>query len=162
MAQTLVTGAASGGAGAGGRGGGGGGARTGAAGGGGGAGGGGRGGLQAANRAVARVNWRVLASGQVERSVTGGDTWMPVTISPPAVIVNGASPSPSVCWLVGRTGIVLLSTDGSTFRRVFFPDVSDLRSVIAVDEREATVTTTDGRVFKTDDGGRTWENKNSL
>jgi photosystem II stability/assembly factor-like uncharacterized protein len=113
----------------------------------------------AINRAAARVNWRVLGSGQVERSVNNGDTWAPVTISPPAVILNGAAPSASVCWLVGRTGIVLLSTDGATFRRVFFPDVSDLRSVIAVDEREATVTTTDGRVFKTDDGGRTWENK---
>ena len=48
---------------------------------------------------------------------------------------------------------------GVTFRRVFFPDVSDLRSVLAIDERDATVTTTDGRVFKTDDGGRTWELK---
>jgi photosystem II stability/assembly factor-like uncharacterized protein len=105
------------------------------------------------------VNWRVLVSGQVERSVNGGDTWTPVTISPPAVILNGAAPSPSVCWLVGRTGIVLLSTDGVTFRRVFFPDVSDLRSVLAIDERDATITTTDGRVFKTDDGGRTWELK---
>jgi uncharacterized membrane protein YgcG len=158
MAQPLVTGTAGAGgagrAGGGGRGGGGGG---GAAGGGGGA----RTGSLVANRAVSRVNWRVLASGQVERSVTGGDTWAPVTISPPAVILGGAAPSPSVCWLVGRTGIVLLSTDGITFSRVFFPDVSDLRSVIAIDEREATVTTTDGRAFKTDDGGRTWEQKDS-
>ena len=61
--------------------------------------------------------------------------------------------------VVGRAGIVMLSTDGVKFLRVLFPDLSDLRSITAVDAREATVTTTDGRVFVTVDGGENWELK---
>jgi hypothetical protein len=128
----------------------------------GGAGGAGRGGgggrlLASTPRPVARVNWRVLAAGQVERSVNGGQTWAPVTITPTAPIISGVAPSASVCWLIGRTGIVLLSTDGATFRRVHSPDVADLRSIIAIDEFQAKVTTIDGRVFTTEDGGETWK-----
>lgn len=132
--------------------------RTGAGGGGGGRGAGGAGfsGIRSP-ASNARVSWRVLASGQVERSATGGSTWSPVTITPPATIVSGAAPSATVCWLIGRTGIVLLSTDGMTFRRVASPDVADLRSITAIDEMEATVTTIDGRVFKTEDGGSHWK-----
>jgi hypothetical protein len=123
-----------------------------------GGGGGGRGGgLVATPRPTARVNWRVLASGAVERSVNGGQTWTPVTIAPAATVVNGAAPSANVCWLIGRAGIVLLATDGVTFRRIHLPDVADLRSITALDEFQATVTTIDGRVFKTEDGGVTWK-----
>lgn len=123
-----------------------------------GGGGGGRGGgLVGTPRPIARVSWRVLASGAVERSVNNGQTWTPVTIAPAATVVNGAAPSANVCWLIGRAGIVLLSTDGITFRRIYLPDVADLRSITAIDEFQATVTTIDGRVFKTEDGGVVWK-----
>jgi len=126
-----------------------------------GAGGGGRGGgagaLIASPRPIARVNWHVLASGQVERSINGGQTWQPVTITPPAIMVNGTAPSSDVCWLIGKGGIVMLSTNGVTFRRVHSPDVADLHSITAIDEFQATVTTIDGRVFTTDDGGDHWK-----
>jgi photosystem II stability/assembly factor-like uncharacterized protein len=57
---------------------------------------------------------------------------------------------------VGSAGTVLLSTDGRSWRRVAFPEAVDLRSVTATDQETATVTTADGRVFVTTDGGRTW------
>ena len=75
----------------------------------------------------------------------------------PVTVVNGTAPSASVCWLIGKSGIVLLSTDGTTFRRVTSPDVADLRSITAMSEMEATVTTIDGRIFKTEDGGSHWK-----
>ena len=128
-----------------------------AGGGAGGAGGGGRGALATTPRPTARVNWRVLASGAVERSTNGGQTWTPVTITPATAIVGGAAPSEKVCWLIGRAGIVLVSTDGIVFRRVRAPDVADLRSITAIDEFQATVTTVGSRVFKTEDGGETWK-----
>jgi photosystem II stability/assembly factor-like uncharacterized protein len=130
-----------------------------------GAGGGGRGGAGAGAgalvattaRATARVSWRVLVSGLVERSINAGQTWAAVTIAPAVAIVNGAAPSANVCWLIGKGGIVLRSTDGITFRRVASPDVADLHSITAIDEFQATVTTIDGRVFKTEDGGEHWK-----
>ena len=116
-------------------------------------------GIAAATAPAPRVLWRVLATGEVRKSTDNAQTWSTVVMKPPVLILNGAAPSPTVCWLIGRAGIVMLSTDGVKFVRVFFPDLSDLRSITAVDAREATITTTDGRVFVTIDGGENWEIK---
>lgn len=70
-----------------------------------------------------------------------------------------SSPSPNVIWSVGRVGMVLLAIDGRTFVRVPFPETVDLTAVTAEDERRADVTTADGRVFRTADGGRTWQRR---
>jgi hypothetical protein len=141
----------------------------GAAGGGGGGRGGGRGGGGAgAARAAGAANvnqplapplqWRVFASGVVERSITAGATWEPVTIDPPNLrVTSGVAPSRLVCWLVGRGGAVLISIDGLHFTRVTFPETVDLVSIRATNERQATMTAVDGRVFTTTDGGQTWQ-----
>jgi hypothetical protein len=106
--------------------------------------------------ADASHRWRAGARGAVEYSEDGGRTWQPV--SPPigAEITAGSSPSPTVGWLVGRGGVVLLTVDGRTFTRLPFPEAADLVNVIAVSDRTATVTTADGRAFVTDDAGRSW------
>ena len=90
---------------------------------------------------------------------TNDGEWTVVTITPTVFILNGHAPTPTVCWLVGRAGIVMLSTDGTKFTRVQFPDLSDLRSITAIDAHQATVTTTDGRVFTTENAGETWQLK---
>jgi photosystem II stability/assembly factor-like uncharacterized protein len=61
-----------------------------------------------------------------------------------------------VCWVVGRGGVVLLSTDGRSWRRLAFPEPTDLSGVRARDARAASVSTADGRTFSTTDGGLTW------
>jgi photosystem II stability/assembly factor-like uncharacterized protein len=61
-----------------------------------------------------------------------------------------------VCWLVGRAGTVLLSTDGATWQLRTFPEGIDLVAVRATDAKTATVTASDGRLFSTTDGGATW------
>jgi hypothetical protein len=100
--------------------------------------------------------WRIAPGGAVERSTDGGATWQPQATGATVTLAGGASPSPSVCWLVGPTGTVLLSTDGRTWRRIAFPEETDLISVRATDEKIAGVTTSDGRTFSTRDGGLTW------
>ena len=72
------------------------------------------------------------------------------------VIVAGASPGGTVCWLVGRGGTVLLTTDGIRFVRVAPPAAIDLTGVAAIDARTATVAAGSGRRFRTTDGGTTW------
>jgi Photosynthesis system II assembly factor YCF48 len=105
----------------------------------------------------ALTRWRIVPDGAVERSTDGGSTWLQQQTGAQTKLTAGASPSPSVCWLVGSRGIILLSTDGSTWKHVAFPDPIDLVSVRATDDKTATVTAADGRSFETTDGGTTWK-----
>ena len=101
------------------------------------------------------AQWRFDGS-QVQRSTDRGVTWTSVDQIQASQIRAGSAPSSSVCWLVGRAGLVLLSTDGSSWNRTSLPAAVDLVSVVATDARTASVTAADGRQFQTTDGGRTW------
>lgn len=85
-----------------------------------------------------------------------GITWTAMPTGIDADLTAGSSPAASTCWLVGRRGMVLLSTDARTWRRIAFPEVTDLTAITATDARTAVVTTADGRTFATTDGGVTW------
>jgi hypothetical protein len=102
------------------------------------------------------TRFRLLRGGGVQRSADGGATWRTEVTGATDTLTAGASPSPSVCWLVGPSGTVLISTSGAAWRRLGFPEAVDLRSVTASDGDTATVTAVDGRSFVTTDGGRTW------
>jgi hypothetical protein len=136
--------------------------------------GGGVGGGRVAFGAVSEIRspqsdyrWRIVPPSALQRSVDGGLTWSvvdPVLAKDAAgqrealqmVLTAGSSPSRDVCWIVGRAGVVLLTTDGATWQRRSTPETLDLTAVRAVDARSATVTTADGRQFVTADGGVTW------
>jgi hypothetical protein len=138
------------------------------------AGGGGRGGGGGAAGSAARVSapaglaraeatnlpahWRIFVGNRVERSRDNGLTWTAIKLDAglPA-ITSGVAPAGQICWLVGARGLVLVSTDATTFTRLAAPAEVDLVSVQAADERTATVTAADGRTFTTIDGGRTWK-----
>jgi Putative zinc-finger len=100
--------------------------------------------------------WRIV-DGAIERSEDGGASWA-VAIRPPAgdSITGGTAPARSICWLIGSSGLVMVTSDGITFARVPLPERVDLTAVTATDARTAIVTTADGRRFRTDDAGRTW------
>ena len=103
----------------------------------------------------ASTRWRFLGT-EVQRSTDAGASWNAVTVGVSGQILAGAAPSASVCWLVGRSGVVLLTTDGATWTRVASPNASDLASVVAANARAATVATADGLQFVTSDGGQSW------
>jgi hypothetical protein len=109
----------------------------------------------------------VVAPGDAARWRRAGDTFefapradAPFTAAAlpvdAAAIAAGASPGGTVCWLVGRGGTVLVSTDGVRFVRVAAPAETNLVGVAAADARSATVTAADGRRFRTADAGQTW------
>jgi hypothetical protein len=102
------------------------------------------------------IRWQIVPGGGVQRSIDGGSTWQAQSTGVGVTLTAGAAPSPTICWLVGPGGIVLLSTDGRSWKRVAFPEATDLSSVRATDDKNATVTTADGRLFSTTDGGVTW------
>jgi hypothetical protein len=105
----------------------------------------------------AGVQYRIPGAGVVERSSDGGATWQGQSVKPNSEILAGAAPSENVCWLVGRGGIILLTTDGQKWRKIPSPSAVDLVGVTAADAASATVTAADGREFSTKDGGRTWQ-----
>jgi hypothetical protein len=104
----------------------------------------------------AAVQWRVRNGSIVERSVDGGGTWMATEGNAGTGVLAGASPAPEVCWLVGRSGLVLVTRDARIWRRATAPVVENLVGVEATDERRATVRTAAGAAYETDDGGATW------
>jgi hypothetical protein len=102
------------------------------------------------------VVWRILAGG-IQRSIDSGRTWNPQTTGIDGLIDAGAAPAASVCWAVGRQGAVARWTEASGWQRIPFPDSSlGLVSIQALDDRTAIVTASDGRRFRTTDGGATW------
>jgi len=103
-----------------------------------------------------KARWRIVAPNRVERSIDAGTTWQVQSTGTTAAITAGVAPAPTICWLVGRGGLVLVSTDGRTWQRVPFAEVVDLISIRASDGANAVVTAADGRSFATADGGQNW------
>lgn len=102
------------------------------------------------------VRWRLRGS-VVERTTDGGVTWVAQEDGVDTELLAGASPARDVAWIVGRRGTILLTTDGTTWERLPFPEnAGDLVAITARDASHATVTAGDGRTYVTSDGGRTW------
>lgn len=139
-------------------------AAAGAGGGGGGRGGAGAAGAMRGGGAIAAFSstvnvparWRILPTGRVERSTDGGASWISMAIDPPAPLTGGAAASSTICWLIGHGGVILRAVDGVHFERLKFSENVDLVSIRSTGAAQATVTTADGRVFVTTDGGLTW------
>jgi hypothetical protein len=105
----------------------------------------------------AQVRWRIGPGAIVQHSVDGGATWAAQQIVAGAILTAGSSPSDDVCWLVGRSGMVLRTNDaGRQWQRVPFPETVDILVVTASNALNATVSAADGRRFQTTDGGGTW------
>jgi hypothetical protein len=106
---------------------------------------------------TASTRWRIVDGLTVERSTNTGATWARQhRLEPPLLLVAGASPTPVSCWLVGRRGVVLRTTDGRTWQQLKFPEPVDLRAISVPHPDVATVVTSDGRTFSTANAGATW------
>jgi hypothetical protein len=103
-----------------------------------------------------QVLWRFSSGRFVERSSDAGATWRVQWTSPNAHLVAGAAPTTDSCWLVGRGGMILVTTDGRKWKTIAPPADADFVDVSATDASSATVTTTDDRKFTTSDSGKHW------
>lgn len=104
-----------------------------------------------------QILWRFAGSGFVERSTDGGATWQGEEPSAGGQLVAGAAPSANVCWIVGRGGLILLTKDAKSWKKIEPPVDTDFIAVSAESAPNATVTTADGRKFATKDGGKKWK-----
>jgi len=107
--------------------------------------------------AEADVRTRVGTTAVIERSEDAGATWQRLNTGLTRRFTAGFAPSATVCWLVGPAGTVALTTDARTWRQLSAPAPdANLTSIEASDARTATVRDTQGRRFRTTDGGATW------
>ena len=76
-----------------------------------------------------------------------------------ADLLTGSAPSNKVCWIVGRVGAILLTTDGGAhWTLIPSPLSEDLGGIRATDERHATIwNTRNTKNLETNDGGLTWK-----
>ena len=105
----------------------------------------------------ANVQYRIAGGARIERSEDSGATWQGQRMKAASQILAGAVPSQNVCWLVGRAGAILLTTDGKSWKKISPPADADFVAVTASDASSAAVTTADGRIFRTTDGGQSWQ-----
>ena len=73
-------------------------------------------------------------------------------------LLTGSAPTPAVCWIVGRNGTILRTTDsGNHWQKLNAPSTDDLTSIFAVNAQQATVSTsTPQKSYRTIDAGKTW------
>lgn len=104
------------------------------------------------------IQWRVGAEGVIEYSSTAGRKWQQQVSGVTEELLSGFAPQKNVCWVVGRSGTILLTTDsGVTWHKIPSPTDNDLGVVHATDALHATIWELAGRKrFETADGGETW------
>ena len=103
-------------------------------------------------------SWRVSSNGRIEHSTDNSRTWMLQKSGVATDLTAGSATSGKVCWVVGKAGTVLLTTDrGKHWKQLTSPTKEDLGGVNAVDDKRASIwTVSHSKSFETNDGGATW------
>ncbi len=105
-----------------------------------------------------KVVWSVGPGGLVLRSPDGGVSWMREESGVNVDLLSGSAPSETVCWVVGRMGTILLTTDGEHWTKTASPGTQDWIGVQAMDALHAIVWDLNrAHKFSTSDGGQTWQ-----
>jgi photosystem II stability/assembly factor-like uncharacterized protein len=106
-----------------------------------------------------RTRWLLGDAGYLEVSRDGGRTWQRISSGVGADLLTGSGPTERICWIGGRQGTLLRTSDGARFSPVASPTRDDVVRIVATDAARATITDARGRRFETDDGGRTWRSR---
>ena len=101
------------------------------------------------------AGWQVGKNGMIVRRDPDGSTH-PQHSGVTTDLTAGAAPSSTVCWIVGRSGTIIRTTDGEHWDLITAPTGDNLVAVASDSADHAVVTTASGRNFATSDGGSTW------
>jgi photosystem II stability/assembly factor-like uncharacterized protein len=102
--------------------------------------------------------WRVWPGGKIEFSFDNSHTWEQQKSGVTIDLNAGSAPNSKVCWVVGKAGTVLLTTDrGKHWKKLSSPTTEDVQGVDAQDAKHASIwTVAHKHSFETNDGGTTW------
>ena len=93
---------------------------------------------------------------RIERTSDGGTTWQTERSGLSSPMLAGACVSTDVCWLGGAGGHVLRREPGGRWVEGRIPSDARVAAIDARDASRAIVTVSDGRRFRTSDGGQSW------
>jgi hypothetical protein len=104
------------------------------------------------------TQWRFHAGGMIEHSSDAGKTWVRQNSGVTTELLAGSAASASVCWLAGRAGTILRTTDGGAhWSKVVGPFPGDINGISVADAVHATIVTgVPPARFSTNDGGVSW------
>jgi len=76
-----------------------------------------------------------------------------------AQLIGGSAPSSKICWIAGKAGALLMTSDrGAHWKALTTPISGDLGGVRATDEKRASIwDAARQQGFETTDGGATWK-----
>jgi len=109
----------------------------------------------AVRRELGRAHWRISKAGAIERAYLADD-WKPVLVGP-GVSFRVISVIGDVVWAGGTHGALFVSRDsGTNWAPVKIDTSADITSIHFDESTNGTVQTSDGKSWKTSDGGTTW------
>lgn len=102
--------------------------------------------------------WRVWPHGKIEFSFDSSHTWEQQKSGVSTDLTAGSAPTNKVCWVVGKAGTILLTTDrGKHWNKLASPTNEDIEGVNAEDSKRASIWTPSHKhSFATNDAGATW------
>lgn len=104
-------------------------------------------------------SWSLSADGQVQRSVDSGKTWQIVPVAD-GIQFRAISSIGNDVWVGGADGTLYHSADsGGSWTRADAAFTGDIAHVEFSDARNGLVSTADGAVWSTSDGGQSWHLK---
>ena len=103
-----------------------------------------------------KVMWRIVGKNFVERTENRGASWQGQEPAGDVQLTAGSAPSSKVCWLVGRSGVILVTKDAKHWRIVPPPVPADFAAVQAKSASSAMVITAEGMKFATTNDGKKW------
>jgi photosystem II stability/assembly factor-like uncharacterized protein len=103
-------------------------------------------------------SWRLWPGGKIERSTDNSRTWVQQKSGVTKDLTAGSAPSGKVCWVVGKAGTILLTSDGGKhWKALISPIKEDVAGVFAQDDKHASIWTASHSLsFDTNDAGATW------
>jgi len=112
-----------------------------------------------------KILWRAGKAGKIQRSVDAGRTWILQASPLTQDWTAGSAPVDTVCWLVGRNGAIARTADGEHWAQIVPPvqasggasQLPDWAGVTAARAQDATITSSDQKRYRTQDGGQTWQ-----
>ena len=112
-------------------------------------------------KAVSIPQWRLSVGGIVQRSFDSGGSWQNMTVSKKAVFTALCTVKQHV-WVGGKGGMLFHSVDaGQSWQHVRPSEAteklnSDITHIDFPDPSNGSVSASNGEVWSTSDGGRTW------